>query len=267
MPTLKEAVSVIEELAPPGLAAEWDNSGLQVGEPASVVKRVLVALDPTAAVMAEAKALSCELLVTHHPLFFRAAKSLDLSRGQGAVVHEAVKNGIAVYSAHTSLDRIPGGVSEALAGPLGLKVPCVIRQAEGWPAGYGFGRVGYLPQEMKLSALADRLKSMLGVERVRVVGDPDMAVKRLALCGGSGSDLMEEAFYAGADAFVTGDLKYHEALHAGELGLAVLDVGHFQSERPVVAHLAGLLAEAFAGRGWDVEVRTSQGEREPWSWL
>ena len=203
MPTLKEVIAVIEELAPPALAADWDNSGLQLGDPSADVTGVLVALDPSADVIAEAKNASCNLLVAHHPLFFRPVKSFDLSHGQGLILREAVKSGIAVYSAHTSLDRAPGGVNDALAAPLGLKDAKPLQKVQGWPEGYGFGVVGELPDAMTVRELAEKLKTLLGVASVKLVGDPDRLVRRLSLCGGSGSDLLGAAVSAGADAYIT----------------------------------------------------------------
>jgi dinuclear metal center YbgI/SA1388 family protein len=267
MPKLSDVVSIVEEIAPPGLAAEWDNTGLQVGDPAKQVRRVLVSLDPLPTGMDEAVKLGCDLIVSHHPLFFRPVRSLDLARGQGMVVDGAIKNGVAIYSAHTSLDRVPHGVSDALASPFKLKLARPLKAVPGWPAGYGFGIVGELPKKMKAGDVAVRLKDSFKIGRVKLIGDPHMPVKTLAMCGGSGSDLIEDAAGAGADAFVTGDIKYHEALDALSLGICVLDVGHFHSELPVVARMAGLLKEAFKDRGWKVDVRTSKSQEEPWSWL
>jgi len=267
MPQLKDIIAVIEQIAPPGFAAAWDNSGLQVGDLSMSVQSVLVSLDPLASVIEEAAELGCDLVVSHHPLFFRPIKKLDLSHGQGSAVKAAIRRGIAVYSAHTSLDRAPGGVSDALAAPLKLKGLRPLEDTTGLPDGFGFGRIGELAKETTVSELAAKLKDALGADTIKLVGDPAHSVKRVALCGGSGSELMESAHKAGADVFVTGDIKYHDALDALSLGMTVLDVGHFRSEMPVVGQLAGLLGPAFRGKGWDVLVMTSKAQDEPWSWL
>lgn len=267
MPKLKEIIKVIEGIAPPSLADDWDNSGLQVGDLDSVVKTVLVALDPVPGVMAEAAKLGAGLLVTHHPLFFRTVKCLELGRGTGAVVGAAVKDGIAVYSAHTSFDRAKEGVSDALAGTLGLRNKKPLVEVERGPAGCGYGRVGDLPRKLPAREAAERLKAKLGVERVRLVGDPKTMVGRVAVCGGSGADFMEDALSAGAGLYVTGDIKYHEALKALELGLTVIDVGHFASEQQAVPLMAGLLRRAFGKKGWKVKVEVSKEQVEPWSYL
>ena len=264
MPKLKEIIGVIEGLAPPALAADWDNSGLQVGDPGAEVGKVLVALDPLPDVMLEAKSLGAELVVTHHPLFFRTLKSLDLSFGQGEVVQEAVKGRIAVYSAHTSLDRVRPGISDGLAAALKLKKVTPLEKADGWPAAYGFGRIGELPAKLTVGEVAAKLKAGLGAKAARVIGDPERPVGRVAVCGGSGSDLLEKAYRAGAEVYVTGDVKYHEALKALELGIAVIDAGHFHGEIYFMKTFAGLLERAFAKKGWKVKVGFSKVEKEPW---
>lgn len=264
MPKLREIVEVIEKLAPPGLASDWDNSGLQVGDPDVDVSRVLVALDPLPEVIAEAMRGKCGLVLAHHPLFFRPLKKLDLSYGQGAVVKAAVRAGVAIYSAHTSLDRIPDGVSGTLADRLGIRKTTVLEQADGWPKGYGYGKVGELARKTTAAAFAIAAKDALGVASVRIIGDPDRSVKKVAVCGGSGSDLTGAALASGADCFVTGDVKYHEALSALDAGLAVLDVGHFGSELPVVERMAGLLDKAFNSARLKVDIMVSGAQSEPW---
>jgi len=265
MPKLSEIISVIEKLAPPALASDWDNTGLQVGDPAADVKAVLVALDPLVEVVEEASGLGCGLVVAHHPLFFRTVKRLDLASGQGAVAGAAIRAGVAVYSAHTSLDRVPDGVSAALAAKAGLKKTSVLEQAGGWPMGHGFGTVGELPKKTTALDLAKSLKKTLGLGHARLIGEPGRAVKRVALCPGSGSELIGAAMACGADAFVTGDVKYHDALGARELGMTVIDIGHFGSELPVVEHLAGIMRKAFKKAGLKIDVKTSGVQSEPWN--
>lgn len=265
MPKLYEIIQVIEKIAPPGLASEWDNSGLQIGDSGADVKRVLVALDPLTEVVEEAARLGCGLVLAHHPLFFRPLKRLDLSAGQGAVVGAAVRAGVAVYSAHTSLDRVPDGVSGALADALGLKKTAVLEQADGWPKGYGFGKVGVPAKKTTARGIAEHAKIALGVASVRITGDPDRPVKKVAVCGGSGSELIGAALASGADCFVTGDVKYHDALGAQGTGLVVVDIGHFGSELPVVERMAGLLDKAFKSARLKVDVMVSGVQSEPWT--
>jgi dinuclear metal center YbgI/SA1388 family protein len=267
MQRLRELITVIEDIAPPELAADWDNTGLQVGDPDMKVGRVMVALDPLPGTVSEAAGSGCGLLVTHHPLFFRPIKSIDLSHGAGEAVKLAVERGVAIYSAHTSLDRIPNGVSDVLAGMLGIRRARPMERAEGFPAGYGFGRVGVLQAKTTVRRTAQKLKKALDVDAVRVTGDMDKGIRRVAVCGGSGAELIEAAVRAGADVYVTGDVKYHDALKAAELGLAVIDVGHLGSELPVVYEFAILLRKAFMKKGFKVAVEVSAARKEPWTYL
>jgi len=267
MPSVSDIISVIEELAPASLAEGWDNTGLQVGDPGARVDRVLVALDPLAAVMDEARSIGAGMVITHHPLFFRELKRLDLSHGIGAVVNAAVRDGIAIYSAHTSLDRALPGISDALASAIGLLDPVPLEKAVGWPDGYGLGRVGRLEGSPAAADVARRLKGSLGLAGVNIIGDAGAVVSVAAVCGGSGAGYIGLAREAGADIYVTGDVKYHEALDAAKGGMVVLDIGHYGSELPGVELLAGLLGKSFMKKGWKVGVDTSRAQAEPWTRL
>lgn len=263
MAKLSDIVKVIEELAPPSLAEDWDNCGLQIGEPGCEVRKLLVALDPLPEVIEEAAVAGASLVVSHHPLFFDAVKSLDTSSGTGAAVKKGILGGVAVYSAHTSLDSMKPGVSDALAGLLELKGTRPILNAAG-REGFGLGRVGRLPKPMKVGDIAAALKDALGCEGARLTGDPERPVRCVAVCGGSGSDLIDDAVRAGAEAFVTGDVKYHGALRARAYGLALLDVGHYESERYVLPSFAARLKSALKKKGLKVEVEVSSIRGTPW---
>ena len=133
MPKLKEVIQQIEEMFPPTLAAQWDNTGLQLGDPESEVRKVMIALDPLPEVLREAAGKKINLLVTHHPLFFDPIKSLDLSKGNGLAVATCIKNKIALYAAHTSFDRASGGLNDFLAERLGLLDARPMEPMEGNP--------------------------------------------------------------------------------------------------------------------------------------
>src|SRR3990172_7508238 len=262
MPLLKEIVEVLEKAVPAALAADWDNPGLQIGDPAAQVKKALVALDPLPRVIDEARAMGAGLLVTPHPLFFGAVRSLAPSRGHGAAVRAAIEGGVAVYSIHTNYDRISPGVSDVLADVLGLRDVRPLERAEGWPERYGFGRVGDLPAKRKVVELMLGLRDELKAGGVRLSGEPDRTVSRVAVCGGSGSELIGKAAAAGAELFVTGDIKYHGALEALELGMAVLDVGHFASENYAVPALAERIAGALRESGLELDIKISMTQGE-----
>jgi dinuclear metal center YbgI/SA1388 family protein len=267
MPRLSDIISAIEQLAPPALAEDWDNSGLQIGEPGSEIGKLLVALDPLPEVIDEAVRTGASLVVSHHPLFFGAVRSLDTSSGIGAAVKSAIRGGVAVYSAHTSLDSVSPGVSDALAAVLKLKDTRPVVQAAGQKTGSGLGRIGALPRPMKVSEVAAAFKETLGLTRVRLTGAPERSVRRVAVCGGSGSELIGDAVGLGAEVFVTGDVKYHAALMAAALGIAVLDVGHYESEKYALPAFAARLKQAIRMKGWKVAVELSTAQGAPWTTL
>jgi dinuclear metal center YbgI/SA1388 family protein len=264
MAKLKDIIEIIERVAPPGLAEGWDNSGFQLGDMDAACSRVLVALDPLPEVFEEAQRVGAGLVVTHHPLFFGELKSLDFASGRGAVVRAAAKAGIALYSAHTSYDSANPGISDALGAALGVKGMRPLAPSA-QDSGTGLGRVGELPERTTVGELARLVKERLGVGSVRVIGEPGRVAGTAAFCGGSGSGSIDAAKASGADVYITGDIKYHDALKAIEMGLAVLDAGHYATEKIAVPALAKAVKDGLDARGLGVEVLVSSAQKEPWT--
>lgn len=358
---VSDVLGAVEGLAPPALAEEWDNVGLQVGDPKAEVRRVLVALTPLPEVFEEAKELGADLLLFHHPLLFRPLRRLDPSLYPGDLVTRAVRGGLAVLAAHTNYDAAPNGVSVALAqalrlsgahrvvaprgsmskivvfvpeesvegvadalagggaGEIGLYTRCTFRTpgtgtffggegsdprlgekgrlerveeirletvvpahlargaaaaaraahpyeepaldvypVEGRPQGCGYGRVGLLPRPLAAEALREHVSGRLGFEaRLVADGRPGREIENVAVLGGSGGSFVRQAAAAGAEAYVTGDLDYHDALLAESLGLVAIDAGHAATELPSLAPLAERLAEQLV----DVPVSVSRVRR------
>jgi dinuclear metal center YbgI/SA1388 family protein len=357
-PTIRSVTDALEAWAPPGSAQDYDNVGLQVGDARRSVETGLLALDATPQVLAEAKNLDADLVVTHHPLLFRP---LDGVTADGYVSNLALRfaeAGVALYSIHTNLDAAPGGVSFALADRLGLTdvgfldgyedtlyklavfVPedafdtvrraladagagqigdyeaCAfavegtgffkpgegtnphIGEAGGdvesarerklevevarWALGdvmaalneahpyeevaydlypvkqknsrAGLGALGTLDEPEPLSAFLDRVATQLDAGSLRYAGDDDTTVERVAVCGGAGSDFIGTARSAGADAYVTADVKYHEFFQAldrdGTPGMALVDPGHYETEALTEALLRDWLTERFPAASW-----------------
>ncbi len=363
---IQDLVGLVHSLFPPNLAEEWDNCGLQVGDPAAEVQRVLVALDPTEQALATASRLGAAALLTHHPLLLRPPRSVAPTDQTGRVLFAAVKAGIAILSAHTNLDRGSGGlndwlasrlelvdprplgagdedlvklvvyvpvghegaVSEALfsagAGRIGAYDRCSFRTAgtgtfrpglgtspfQGRPgemeeaaefrletilsrslvsralekmgkahpyeevaydliplanrrADVGLGRIGRLEAPATLAGFSGRVRQALACGPLRLVGDPGAQVVKVAVCGGSGASLLAEAARQGADVLVTGDVKYHDARLAEGLGVALIDAGHFATERIAVPGLAALLRREAAARKWEIEFVEMEEETDP----
>jgi dinuclear metal center YbgI/SA1388 family protein len=342
---VRDIAEAVEQIAPSPLSEDWDNSGLQVGDPASEAKRVLVALTPVDEVFAEAEESGADFLLFHHPLIFNPLKSVDTGSYPGDLVARAIRGGLAVYAAHTSYDAAPEGVSVALAEALGLRGPygvvsprgslrklaifvpeenvdavadalagagagvigeythCTFRTAgtgtflggeatdpylgekgrlerveeirletvvpahaagravaaataahpyeevaldlypvEGRPEGCGYGRVGALLAPMTPEELSEHVTNALGFP-ARLVADHGRRIERVAVLGGSGGSFIREGAASGAQAYVSGDLDYHDALLADSLGLAAIDAGHAATELPSLGPLARRLAE------------------------
>jgi len=264
-PTIKEILELINAFAPFSLAEDWDNSGLQVGKTDWPGARVLVALDATVQVMAEAKAWGADLVLTHHPLIFRPQRSIDFGSMPGSLIAIAAAQQISIVSIHTNLDKAQGGLNDYFAQKIGLVSvsgfqPLVLEKGINLP---GIGRIGKLQHPLSLVALAQKIKSGLGISGLRFAGDSNLMVENAAVCTGSGASLVEEFILSGADVFITGDMKYHEARQIEQAGLGVIDVGHFASEHMVVELLVQRLVASAKIAGFEVEVRGFDGERDP----
>jgi len=246
MTTVADILNYIESIAPPSMAEGWDNVGLLCGRRDRAVKKLLVALDPFRTVIDEAIALGADLIVTHHPLIFGGdLKAVNDSSETGRCLLTLIENGIAAINAHTNLDMAPGGVNEVLAKKLAL---ADIRVAD--PSGtdaegreWGLIRMGQVP-EQPLDAFLNRVKTLLGCEGLRYVngGRP---VRQVAVGGGSCGGYLEEAAKLGCDTFVTADVKYNQFRTAYELGVNLIDAGHFHTENPTMPIVAEKLQKAF----------------------
>jgi dinuclear metal center YbgI/SA1388 family protein len=191
-----EIFKALEELAPPELAERWDNCGLQVGPAGGEIRRILLSLDVTLPVAEEAAEIGAELIVSHHPLIFTPLQRIDGATAVGKLLYYLVTNRIAVFSIHTSLDSARGGVNDALADLIGIRNTTPMKLLT---EGTGIGRIGDLSNYESGTVLAARLKSSLGLREIRVSGDIGGGVRRVALCSGSGGDLLGTALEQKAD--------------------------------------------------------------------
>lgn len=367
IPRVADIVGIINKMAPVSLAEAWDNPGLQVGDPAARVARVMVALDPTPDVIDSAISASCQLLVTHHPLIFKPLNSISTATPHGASIQKAIKGGLSILAMHTNYDIASGGLNDLLAEKIGLSdsVPLKITAvcelvklvvfvpaaqlerlrsalfpfialkgnycdcsfasdgvgtftplagAEPFTGNVGemakvheerlellmlraqlsravkvllathpyeepvfdiypllnegektgLGRIGRLQESLTLAEYVSQLRKDLSTPALRYVGDPVTRISKVALCSGSGASLLHEAVRSGADVLVTGDVKYHEARDAEELGLALIDAGHFPTEIIMVNEIAERLGRALVNAGYnDCQVEACRTETDP----
>ena len=366
MITANNIISFLSSLAPEKYSLDWDNSGLQVGEPDQEIKKVLVCLDVTKEVLREARQKDCGLIVSHHPLIFEPLKKISARESKGQLIMEAIKNDVVIYAAHTNLDLAPGGLNDYLARRLNLSevstfirlkeeqyyklvvfVPIshfeqvrkeILDQGAGHIGNYshasfsvkgqgsfkplagsdpyqgqkqeftevqeyrletivagselakikekllavhpyeevaldvyplennkqylGPGRIGQLPKKMTAREFLSLLRKEISPNGLKYTGDLEQNVKTVALCTGSGGDYVGQATASGADLYLTGDVKYHQALEAQERGLILIDAGHYGTEQIVRELLADELSQQFS----QLEVITCKTHTNPWEY-
>ena len=260
MAVVKDIYEFIDQIAPFDTQEGFDNAGFLVGRGEREVKKVLVALDITQEVVAEAVRLGAELVAAHHPVIFAPVKSVTDETVTGRALLALIESKIAAICAHTNLDAAHGGVNGCLARTLELSDIGQLCQAgvdeKGRP--YGIGRTGTVHQPgLSAAEYAAFVKEKLGSACVRFV-DGGRPVQRVAVGGGACGSMLEDALAQGCDTFVTADLKYNQFLDAMALGLNLLDAGHFPTENVVCAPLARRLAKAFP----ELEVRLSEVHKE-----
>lgn len=224
-----DIAEAIETVAPPSFQEGWDNTGLLVGRLEDDCNGVMLCVDVTPSIVKEAIAAGCDMIVSHHPLIFKGLKRLNGDTRVERAVIEAVRNGVAIYCCHTSIDNVPGvGVSHAMARRLGLVDVRTLSLRE--PGGSaGLGVVGNLEPGVSAADFVDRVKRAFGSPVARCSSAPTADVARVALCGGSGSEFLPDAVAAGADAYVTSDTRYHDFCDYGDK-IFIVDIGHFESE-------------------------------------
>lgn len=271
--TLGQLMLAVEELWPESLAEDWDEVGLVAGHPSAEITRVMFAVDPTLEVIDEAIEWGAELLISHHPLLLKGVTTVAANTAKGRAVHRLIESGTALLTVHTNGDSAVGGVSDVLADALGLEnVAPLTPAANGLPE-EGIGRVGDLAEAMTLGDFAARVFGILPsvAGGVRVSGDKDGLVRRIAVCGGAGDSLLDEVRASNADLFVTADLRHHPASEAREAAVNgrpyLIDVSHFASEWLWLPAAADALGNVLADQGLDVEIRVSTTNSDPWDFI
>ena len=231
-----DLVRPIEEMAPLYEQEKWDNCGFSVGDPRAEVSKALVALDCTEAVVDEAIECGADIIITHHPLIFGGVKKISPQNQLGRIIYKAIQNGIAIYAAHTNMDKAAGGVSCIMADKLQMQERESLTPDN-------FGIVGRLPEEMEVVEFVDMVKKVFGVDIVRVSKPLEGKIGKVAVCGGSGKPFIGDALGKGAQVYVTGDISYHEFY--AEEGFMLVDIGHYSSEYGIVDVFANILCENF----------------------
>ncbi len=236
----------LESIAPLHLQEEYDNSGLLIGDKHQVVKGVMIALDCTEEIMEEALQAGCNVVITHHPAIFYGVKHFTGSNLTERIIIKAIRNDLVIYAIHTNLDNIlTNGVNERIAQRLDLKKVNILKPID--PEGNkneGAGVVGNLPEALSELQFLNLLKDRMQAKVIRHSKFLNKPIEKVAICGGSGSFLLEEAIRKEADAFVTADYKYHGFFDA-DARIIICDIGHYESEQYTISLLQELISGKF----------------------
>ncbi|MBO7306411.1 MAG: Nif3-like dinuclear metal center hexameric protein [Alistipes sp.] len=261
--TVRDVVSLIEEFAPLGLQDSYDNSGLVVGRYDDEVRGVLLAVDVTEEVIAEAQREGCNLIITHHPIIFTPLKRLTSSSYVERCVEQAIRHGIALYACHTNLDSAHEGMSWRVGHIVGLEDMRVLEPRPN-DATVGYGVVGELAAAEDAMSFMRRVAQLFDVGAVRHSDIPadDFLVRRVAVCTGSGRSLIDDALRAQADVYITADLRYNDFM-MGENRMILMDIGHFESEFCAINIINDVLSKKMC----NFAVRKSVSSRNPVHYL
>ncbi len=258
---ISEIIDAITAFAPLNLQESWDNSGVQVGDVAAECSGVLLCVDATEIIIDEAIARGCNLVLAHHPLLFRGLKQIVGQTLVERTVLKAIRGGITVFSAHTSLDSTLGGISWEMARMLGAKVERVLSPSAANPS-VGLGVVATLPEPMAPEAFAQKVKAAFGSPACRCTALPSQPISRIAMCGGAGGEFIPLAIAAGAQAYISSDTRYHDFVDNAS-SIFLVDIGHYESEMCAKHIFYRVITEKFP----NFAVWKSENEKNPINYL
>ncbi len=239
----KKIIEKIEKRCPPSLAYPWDNVGLLCGDTEKEINKILVTLDTNLKVVREAVDKGADMIISHHPILLNGIKRIDYNTSTGQMIRLLIKNDIPLFAAHTNMDTAKGGINDKLAAMFNLREVKILEQhTEDNTA--GLGRIGKLPEPVKFKAFAEKCKTILHTPFLRVSGDFERDIHTAAVASGSCGEIIPLAFSKGADVIITGDMKYHNMIDMTELGICIIDAGHYPTEICVTDIFADILRDA-----------------------
>ena len=244
---LEDIMNFLEKKYNPELAEKWDNSGLIVGRKESNISAIIICLDVTADVIEQAVANRAELIISHHPLIFSEIKKITGDTLLGKKILKLAENKIAVYSIHTNADSAANGLNDYILEKLALNgEKSVWLKNDSYPES-GLGRILEFKKKMDVHEISEIIKERLNLKKLRIAGNENKKVKKIAVLTGAGGSLIPE-IDNNIDLYITGDLKHHETLDALENGLTLIDLGHYESENIFSELLKNDLLEFFNGK-------------------
>jgi len=244
----KDIVDYFEKFAPSEFAESYDNVGLLLGSYETEVERVMVSLDVTSEVADEADRMKADMIISHHPIIFNALNNICEDNEKNKLICRLIRNNISVFSAHTNLDVAYGGVNDCLLEVLGLEAAHdITHNAQISEKHNEIGRYGTLKIGLTIEEFISHVKQNLNVEKVRFTGKSNSIVKKVAVFSGSFDGDWSWIIEAGAELLVTGEIKYHHIIEAKEIGLGVVDVGHYASEAIIKEYIVKRIKDRFPG--------------------
>jgi GTP cyclohydrolase I len=253
---LSDIVEIANRLFPFDIAEPWDNCGIQIGDPNRSVSSIAFSLDATPEAVKFAAASSCELLVTHHPVLLEPIRNIVPDTLSGRTLLDAARMDVGILSLHTNLDAGVGGLNDQLADKLGLEDVTT-------PEAARCARIGHLPVGTPISKLAHKIAGDLQIPHVRVISNSDTEVRTVFLASGSGMSYLEEALRRNVDVMITGDVRYHAAREALEMGMPVIDAGHYGLEKGAPDLLSAAFEAEFSRLGLVITCINCRLEKEP----
>nr|WP_315019503.1 Nif3-like dinuclear metal center hexameric protein [uncultured Aminipila sp.] len=257
-----ELMEAMEKIAPIKLAEAWDNCGMQIDLDSKQINKILVTLEITKEIIKEAKNLEADFIVTHHPLYFSSFKNIDHNNIIGNYTVDLIQQRISVFSAHTNFDKAQFGNNFYLANLLNLKN---IKDFQEFGDNY-IGVLGELPEEMMLKDIISDVKNILNLQtnEIKVIGNLENVINKIGLCTGAGIDMIEIAAANSCQLFITGDVKYHDAIKSKEMGMNVIDAGHYGTEKIFIPNMAMQLKDALEDK---VEIFEAEVNINPFDFL
>ncbi len=260
MPCVNDVVNAVEKIAKPEYAYEWDNCGLLAGDRNENVSSILISLDITREVVQEAIKNNCQMIISHHPLIFKAVKNLCTDNYEGEILSLLYKNNIALYCAHTSLDACEGGVNDSLCDILELEDVSVPQERIVNGKNISCSRIGKLPQKFEKNELLEYIKDKTGSKNLLYYLE-DKAYNSIGLCSGAGEEYAFEL--ESVDVFFTGEVKYHTALELKRQNISFIAAGHYYTEVQMINSLASSLQKSFNMLKYNIEIIKSETNTNP----
>lgn len=263
---LEKFIDLMEKVAPVKLKEDFDNVGLMVGDKNKDIKKVLLALDCTDSVIEEAKECGAQLILTHHPLIFKKPSNITTDTLLGRKIIKLIQNDINLYSSHTNLDSVRDGINDTIVSMLGFKPYQIIDKSKSDETA-GIGRMVGLDSSVTLEEIINKCKQTFNVDGLRYAGELDKKIETIAIINGSGQSYFEDAYNNGADLVITGDTTYHFVSDYKEMGMAILDIGHFKSEWPVLIEVNKRVEREIEKISESLEFIISKTSEDPYKFL